>query len=549
MGPENQKDLGKDSKSTKPQGGKKPKTKASSNDNEVSGNKTSSNMTSAKSPSTKDQSSTPVVASTNVLEGYMEKLREENNKLREENHKFLQEFMSSAMSKLHDEFRSEFRNASSSASVSNEGQVAHCSKAQTNKFDHVREDHESSHGDTILEVHAGDLSDLDDPDDRDRQERSGSHCSDEDVGIGSIAGTLLSDAQNPVDDVQWVSVLKQLPAYYDNLIEEDQEAQNHTSFVAKTFQKTQAKHKVPRLPLDGMMKEKWDSIEKYLKSGNVSPCTSQNSRRFAVSEEDFEKYGRVPKIDPEYSALIGSKSKANAQSSLSMSQKGTSGGIRDKDLRIAENEFQKCDESARVIFRAASHGALIVNAMHTIMNNPEKYQMDEALNLLHGAFMTFESIADCALRTTARSVLARRRIYLSQVTFKDSNAQKDLMQLPMDGKNLFHGEFSDMMHKYATMARDVRETSDYASSKFNPKKRGFQSSGSGGNFPQHKKPAFSKPQGQTAGSQGQSQGQLTIKQTGQNDRKVSFNNFKSPSPKTKTNKQAPFFKKGGGFRQ
>ena len=112
-----------------------------------------------------------------------------------------------------------------------------------------------------------------------------------------MAGTFLSESRNPVEDVQWVSVLKQLPSYYDNLVGVDSEVQNHTSYVASTFHKSQSKQNVPRLPLDGLMKEKWDSIEKYLKSGNVSPVTTTNSRRFLVPEEDFEKYSRVPKVD------------------------------------------------------------------------------------------------------------------------------------------------------------------------------------------------------------------------------------------------------------
>ena len=542
---EPQKDGGKD-KNKKPSKPSKPKTKSS---NETSGDKGSnlkvaSDITSANDKGPGAGSSTnkheqSLASPDVVLENYLEKLRDENKK-------FMQDFMSQMKSEM-------ISQAQNSSTVANSDQATMSMMSSStqpqanlsNKFDHVNE--EAARDDDLI-VHAGPLEDL--------EELNGQHDQDsqkigseEDVGTCSVAGTLLSDSRNPAEDIQWVSVLKQLPSYYDNLIDDKAEAQTHTSFVAKAFQKPQGKHSVPKLPLDGMMKEKWDNIEKYLKSGNVSPVTSVISRRFVVNEEDFEKYSRVPKVDPEYTALVGSKSKPSTQSSFSsISQKGSSGVVRDKDLRIAENEFQKCDESARVIFRAASHGSLIVNAMHTIMNDPDKYQMDEALNLLHGAFMAFESIADCALRATARSILARRRIYLSQVTFKDSNAQKDLMQLPMDGKNLFHGEFSEVMHKYATIARDARETSDYASSKFNAKKRAFPGSSSGGSFPPNKKPAFTKGQAQVAGSQGP--GQLTVsKQSGQQERKVSF---KSPFPKNRNAKQSPFFKKGssgGGFRQ
>ena len=54
-----------------------------------------------------------------------------------------------------------------------------------------------------------------------------------------------------------------------------------------------------------------------------------------------------------------------------------------------------------------------------IVIDPDNFQMEEAMGFWHGAFMAFESIADCALRATARSILMRRRIYLSQVSFKD----------------------------------------------------------------------------------------------------------------------------------
>ena len=101
--------------------------------------------------------------------------------------------------------------------------------------------------------------------------------------------------------------------------------------------------------------------------------------------------------------------------------------------------------------------------MNSIISNPEKYQQKELLKLMHGVFDCLQTVTDIAVRVTARSVMARRRICLSQISFKDNNASRELMSLPMSGNLLFQGQLTDIMHKYATFSRDARETSDYAS--------------------------------------------------------------------------------------
>lgn len=456
------------------------------------------------------------------MEAFMIKLKEENQKIMKD---FMAETMQSCMSQL----RSEWRASQTGPSTASTDPTK---PSQSNKFDHVVEDREADHADESLrdravelEVHAGD--DLSDSVVDEGELNSLRHSGE----AGSVAATHVSAESE--QDIQWISVLKQLPGYYDGMVESEQESPSHTSFVAQTFQ-GRLKPKVPRLPLDGLMKQKWDDIEKYMKTGHVSPSTTANSKKFMVLESDFEKYGKVPVLDQEYTALVSPNPKSGAHS--------TQSNKLDKDLKIAECELKKCDESARVILRAASHGSLMVNAMNTIMNEPDKYQTEEVVNLIHGAFRTFESIADCALRITARSVLARRNIHLSQVSFKDQNAQKDLLHLPMDGDKLFHGEFSSIMHKYATMSRDAKETSDYASSKANPRKRGFPG-GSGSNAgPQHKKPAMTKGSMNKAGPQGHSQ--ITINKEAGQERRV----FKTPFPRARYTSSGKQFPKKGNFQ-
>ncbi len=350
----------------------------------------------------------------------------------------------------------------------------------------------------------------------------------------SIAGTTGTQvSKNLQKEIQWTSVMKQLPSYYEDLgLDSQDETPAHTSYLADTFQSSKSPA-MPRFPIDGVMKQKWDEIAKYSGIGEVSPYTSTMNRMFMVKESDFEKYGKIPKIDEEYTAMVC------AQKPKSKNKFGSNKGrtseplIKDKQLRIAESDLQKCDESARVILRAVSHGSLILNAANTVVSNHEQYQPEEALNLIHGAFQALESIADCAVRVTARSIKARRRIYLSQIAFKDPNTQTELMKLPMDGKHLFHGEFSDKMHKFATLARDARETSEAIASPFVPTKRHADAPPKG---PALKKQATNKQDGSKV------QSLQVTRNANERRRQVSFQRDRGTqeAPRSK-----PFFPKKG----
>jgi len=144
------------------------------------------------------------------------------------------------------------------------------------------------------------------------------------------------------------------------------------------------------------------------------------------------------------------------------------------------------------------------------------------VNLLQGTYRAFEAVADSAGRVTARSIMARRNICLSQIAFKDSNASKELMGLPMGGKQLFQGQFSETMHKYATFSRDARETSDYASTSGKQgQKRGFNPEYNSG-------PAFKKQ----ATGKGPSFSQypaVQVQVQGQN-RKITFKDRQAQRP-------------------
>ena len=58
---------------------------------------------------------------------------------------------------------------------------------------------------------------------------------------------------------------------------EEDGSQDHTSFMSDTFQ-SDRKNPIPKLPLDGLVKQKWDEVEKYIKTGKVSCYKSSDNR-------------------------------------------------------------------------------------------------------------------------------------------------------------------------------------------------------------------------------------------------------------------------------
>ena len=69
-------------------------------------------------------------------------------------------------------------------------------------------------------------------------------------------------------------MLHQLPTYYDSLgTDSAKKTPAHKSYIVDAFQGHRTTF-LPRLPLDGMLKNKWDEIGKYMDVGEVSPWMS-----------------------------------------------------------------------------------------------------------------------------------------------------------------------------------------------------------------------------------------------------------------------------------
>ena len=328
---------------------------------------------------------------------------------------------------------------------------------------------------SAIDLHASqdDLAALDDC-----EERNSSKSENMEGSIFETGSNVASEASCFAEDLKWASVIRQLPMYYGgDLTLEEGSSQEHTSFVSTALYKPKKESAIPKLPLDGSIKNKWDTMSKAISKtkGTLSAFNAKDNRRFRIAEEDFDKYAWVPAIDKDYRAKLELDDKLRKpfdKKAVGIKPGKKQPIIRDPNLRIAEGEFYKCDESARVVMRASSHATLMVNAVNTILSEPDKYQREEALNLVQAVYESVQAMADAAIRISARATVARRRICLSQLQFKDSLAVDELMKLPLDGKSLFHEEFNKVLHTRATFARDARETSDYVTGKFQGFKRG-----------------------------------------------------------------------------
>ncbi len=334
------------------------------------------------------------------------------------------------------------------------GSIQPTKAGRSGKFDY-REDADSDNG--SIELHPNyEQEGIDDNEDPPHAE---TERSDHDDSV-SEAGTTCTEYSG-AGDIEWTSTLKQLPQYYGGKLEiQGESSKGHTSYVSSTFQMGK-KNTIPKLPLEGEVKDKWDTVEKFMKKGKISSFRASDNHKFRIYESDFEQYGCVPQIDQEFKAKVELENQKMGKNSGGKRSKQPP--IKDPQLRKAEMHLQKCDESARVALRASSHGMLMLNAMNTILEDPNQYEQGEMTNLIKGTVRCLQAATDCAVRVTARSIMARREICLSQIHFKDSNASSELMSLPIGGQHLFQGKFSETMHKYATFSRDARETSDYAS--------------------------------------------------------------------------------------
>ena len=322
-----------------------------------------------------------------------------------------------------------------------------------------------------IEIHDNEPSDMD----KELNELGVGQDGVRDMDVSSNVGSDRSAFDyegNASSDVQWASLIENIPKLSgNNMSLEYGDKPVHTSFVSQSFQKQKSETATPKLPLEGVVKQVWDDVDKQLRAGGkITAYRASDNRKFRIHQEDFDKYGFPGAIDQEYRAKLEVDDKKHTQPMGRPMAKSPL--IKNPLLRFTEIDLMKGDDSARLIFRAASHGTLMLNALNNLVQE-QNIQVDGFSDMVQGIHQSMQTMADCAARISARSTFARRRIFLSQIKFNDQNAYQELMRLPMDGKSLFHGELSNIMHKYASMSRDAKETGDYASSTIGTRKRPY----------------------------------------------------------------------------
>ena len=88
------------------------------------------------------------------------------------------------------------------------------------------------------------------------------------------------------EHIKWSSILKHLPSNYPSNLSLDGEEGEiiHKSFVSQALQGPKKTSSIPKLHLEGRMKQRWDEI---VKCGVVSAYRAKDKNRFRVKEDDF----------------------------------------------------------------------------------------------------------------------------------------------------------------------------------------------------------------------------------------------------------------------
>ena len=124
----------------------------------------------------------------------------------------------------------------------------------------------------VLNVHANQADDFDGDLNTADKFSGTSEKSDDKLSISKSCSQAPSEIG---EDIKWASILKQLPSYYPgNLPLDGEESEIHKSFASQALQGPKKTSNIPKLPLEGTMKQRWDEIDRSVKRGVVSalPC-------------------------------------------------------------------------------------------------------------------------------------------------------------------------------------------------------------------------------------------------------------------------------------
>ena len=112
--------------------------------------------------------------------------------------------------------------------------------------------------------------------------------------------------------------------------------------------------------------------------------------------------------------------------------------------------------SIRHLQRVTSHSSLLLSLLGKGLQG-EISVGDDFLKLTLETLATcLVDISDLAVRVSARSILARRKLYLDAMNLASPSTKQELLKLPLQGPHLFQGEFQKISHKASEILRDAR---------------------------------------------------------------------------------------------
>lgn len=254
---------------------------------------------------------------------------------------------------------------------------------------------------------------------------------------GSVAGDSATTEEVPSSFIELIEGVRT----HLNIASEETPPPETKSFLGDAFSSVaQGTPKlVPVLPMDGVLSSKWKEVSASLPK--LSTGRAKHNTMYRWGEDDFKMFGRVPKLDPEVEAFM-----ASSQGSPKLRA----------DLATMDDYWQKADMSIRHLQRVTSHSSLLLSLLGKGLQG-EISVGDDFLKL------TLETLATClvdiselAVRVSARTILARRKLYLDAMNLASPSTKQELLKLPLQGPHLFQGEFQKISHKASEILRDAR---------------------------------------------------------------------------------------------
>ncbi|XP_038050528.1 uncharacterized protein LOC119723754 [Patiria miniata] len=247
-------------------------------------------------------------------------------------------------------------------------------------------------------------------------------------------------------DPKWAQLINKLPELCDPglVLEENTHKEGNTKM----------QYQVPMMPIADCVKARWEDVNRELQeSSQISPFRKLDDKRYWISDTDFKRYCQSSTVDREYciqveKELMRQEAASHGGPPRRRPYVKKSNAIRNPLLQSCENGFKKCDESARMAIRATSHTAFMLNALRNVLEKSPSTSQGDVISLLDGIQGSVESIADAASRVVARATVSRRDICMSQIHRNETESFEDFTTLPMDSKNLFHGEFYPTMQEH-----------------------------------------------------------------------------------------------------